>query len=330
MRERWPSTVLGETNSRAATCLVCSPSATSSATRCSVGVRAPVAGGRPPTAASSVAGAVRPHARADGVEAGRGGFERRAGVGLAPRAAQRGAVGEAGWPARPGSAPRRGARPRSAGARGARRRRRARRPAARGQRAAAASADVRPSRRALPSSQPSSSSAGRARAKAISASTWSGTTRAAPGSAICSARRNPTSGPSACTASAGLPADCSSRPSAARAKCSAGRPFVRTAAASARPARSRPSSSSPAIASASARSASRYAPTVAWPVCSASARPSSVVTPRAGHIPAHAGDLGAHHEDVGERGLVADLGGLARAGSRTPRARARPRPTTAR
>ena len=87
---RWPSTVLGETNSRAATSLVCSPSATSSATRCSVGVRAPEAGGRPPTPASSARARSVHHARADRVEAGRGGFQRRAGA-ASPRAAQRGA-----------------------------------------------------------------------------------------------------------------------------------------------------------------------------------------------------------------------------------------------
>ena len=277
MRERWPSTVLGETNSRAATCLVCSPSATSSATRCSVGVRAPEAGGRPPTAASS-ARARSAHTRApDGVEAGA--RRPRAPCGRRPCAA-RGATrsrrrGGSG-PARPGSAPRRGARaPPAARASGA-----FDVAAGAGQQPAAAGRG-RQCRRAPEAPrvalEPAEQLLRRVQlAQAISASTWSGTTRAAPGSTICSARRNSTSGPSACTTSAGLPADCSSRPSAARAKCSAGRPFVRAAAASARSARSRPRSSSPAIASASARSASRYAPTVAWPVCSVSACPSSV------------------------------------------------------
>ena len=50
---RCPSTVFEETNSAAATCFVWRPSATSSATRSSVGVSAPVEGARPPTRASS-------------------------------------------------------------------------------------------------------------------------------------------------------------------------------------------------------------------------------------------------------------------------------------
>ena len=175
MRERWPSTVFGETKSRPATCLVWSPWATSSATRRSVGVSAPEEGGRPPTRPSSARGALGPHPRADRLEAAAGRLERA----RAPRpSAASGAARtrrRAGCaPARAGSGRRRAARARSRSAATAPSTSPRAPASSPRQRAAAASADRRSSRRAFPSNQPSSSSAAARSPRAISASTWSG------------------------------------------------------------------------------------------------------------------------------------------------------------
>ena len=220
--------------------MVWSPSATSSATRRSVGVSAPEDGGRPPTRASSARARARPHPRADRLEAAAAASSALRAAAFCRDAAQRGPVGElrAGQLERDRDAVVQldrlaqlrdravdvpaGAGEQPAAARGG------------GQRGPAGPAGGR-------SLEPAEQLLGAASSpSAISASTWSGTTRAVPGSVICSARRKATSGPSARTTASGRPTDCSSRPSAARAKCSAGGRSCAPAIASARPARSRP------------------------------------------------------------------------------------------
>ena len=230
MRERWPSTVFGETKRRGRDLLRLEPLGDQLG-HPPLGRRERARGGRPAADPGQLGtGAVAPDPRADRVEAA----ARRppAPRGRRPSAARGAAPSRrraACEPARAGSARRRAA-PRPRAARRRRRPRPRRRPrAVRGSAWRRRARTCRSSRRAFASNQPSSSPASAVSPSAISASTWSGTTRAVPGSVICSARRNATSGPSARTTSAGRPTDCSSRPSAARAKCSAGRPFVRAA-----------------------------------------------------------------------------------------------------
>ena len=221
--------------------MVCRPWATSSATRRSVGVSAPEEGGRPPTRASS-ARARSAHTRAPMAS------KSRAAASSAVRAAafcrarrNADAVGEAGarqldgigTPSCRSSASRSRARAPSTSPRA---------PASSPrQRAAAASADAppQPPRVALePAEQLLRRIELAERDQRLDVVGDDPRRRPARRSARRAGTRPAARAPA--TASAGLPADCSSRPSAARAKCSAGRPFVRAATASARSARSRP------------------------------------------------------------------------------------------